>query len=103
MKNRIDSTKIPHSEYVEFISGPDRVSTWLEIVQNTVVDLLDIDVFIERLYVECSDRKGFVDLAFSIPSTTDCSIDRLSIENWSENLDDILSDLQTMLITEWNK
>lgn len=99
----MDSTRIQHSEYVEFISGDDLVSTRLEIVQNTVVDLLDVDVFVEHLRVEFSDRKGFVDLAFSIPSTEDCSIDRISIENWSESLDDVLSDLQTELINDWNK
>jgi len=31
-----------------------------------------------------------------------CVIDKISIENWSKELDDILTELQNQLIGDWN-
>ncbi len=102
IKNKIESDDIPHSDHIEFIYKDNTISTRLEIIQNKLVGLLDIDVFIESLPVKILDKTGFVDIVFSIPTGESCSIDKISIENWSEALDDIITELEDHLISDWN-
>lgn len=102
IKNKINSDDIPHSEHIEFIHEEYLISTRLEITKNTLVGLLDIDIFIEHLPVVISDKKGFVDIVFSLPYIEKCEVDKISIENWSNILDDNLKNLQTQLINDWN-
>ncbi len=102
IKNKINSDDIPHSEHIEFIHEEYLISTRLEITKNTLVGLVDIDIFIEHLPVVILDKKGFVDIVFSLPYIEKCEIDRISIENWSDSLDSILKKLQNQLINDWN-
>ena len=102
VKSKIDAGNMPHSEHIEFVYEDNLISTRLEITYNTLIGLLDIDVFIEKLPVIISDKTGFVDIVFSIPSDENCSIDSVSIENWDEALDNVLADLQNQLVNDWN-
>lgn len=97
-----DSGRLPHGESMKFIDGGNVVSVWFEIIQNALVDVMDVDVFIEGLPVESSGKNGYVEISFPIPLNQDCRIDRVSVENWSQELDSVESELEKDLIRRWN-
>lgn len=103
IKAAADSGRLPHGESMKVIDGDNNVvSVWFGIIQNALVEVMDVDVFIAGLPVESSGKNGYVEISFPIPLNQDCRIDRVSVENWSQGLDSVESGLEKDLIRQWN-
>ena len=103
IKNRVDAGGLPRHESFDIIYDHDKVvSLRYEITESVLVEVPDVEVFVERLPVEYSGKKGYVEMTFSVPYTQDCSIARVFMQNWPQELDDFLPELEEDLVKQWN-
>lgn len=103
VKNRVGASELPYHESIELIYDVDKVvSLRYEVTKNALVEIPEVEVFVENLPVEHSGKKGYVQVTFPVTYTPDCSIARVFMQNWPQELDDFLPELEAELIRQWN-
>lgn len=102
VKNRVGESELPYHESINLIDGDKVVYVRYEITKNALVEIPEVEVFVENLPVEHSGKKGYVQMTFPVPYAPDCSIARVFMQNWPQELDDFLPELEAELIRQWN-
>ena len=100
IENRDKNNNLPQK--IGFLNGGNLISVQFEVIQNTLVGTQNINIFIEKLPIKISTVSGFVDLVLLIPSNETCTVENLSIESWSDVLDEKIEELEKQLMVEWN-
>ena len=103
IKNRVDAGGLPRHESFDIIYDHDKVvSLRYEITESVLVEVPTSRCLLRGCPSSIPAKRDTFEMTFSVPYTQDCSIARVFMQNWPQELDDFLPELEEDLVKQWN-